>query len=133
MPLQPGNLPAQPVPQCVLKLQFGSTFIEGADRLSLRGQWNAPAGKARPLSILRNILNQKTFGAGLRLMLAIEVDAGGGVLKDEVGPPGESLGMTITALLQEGQFGLQDIKEVSTVLYGIPPQCTYRMGPDQGP
>lgn len=66
-------------------------------------------------------------------MLAIEVDAGGGVLKDEVGPPGESLGMTITALLQEGQFGLQDIKEVSTVLYGIPPQCTYRMGPDQGP
>lgn len=66
---------------------------------------------ARLAPVLRNEVNERALRAGPPLIRVLKVDAGRGIFEDKIWAPGVARASALTALLEEDQFRLQDLKE----------------------
>jgi arsenical pump membrane protein len=107
----------QPSSQSALQFFFSAPFVERIDRLTAVGQFDMPAGEARLLPVARNKLNQRTLRAGVPFVVVVQIDARWGILKHKVRSPGEARTLPVAPLVQEMQFGPQNLDQLLPVLH----------------
>jgi hypothetical protein len=61
-------------------------------------------------AILRHELHQQAFGAWLRVVRIVEIEAGGRILENKIGTPRKALRFSVPAGIDEGEFGPQDLE-----------------------
>jgi hypothetical protein len=109
--LEFANSLPQPFPQGGFEFLFCAPLIERIDGFAAGRQKDVAARIARLAPILWNEVNERALRAGPPLIQVLEVDAGWGIFENKIWAPGVARAGAITALFEEGQFSLQNLKE----------------------
>jgi hypothetical protein len=94
----------QPLAQGGLQFLLRTPLIKRIYGFSATGKSNVAAGKTGFAAILRHELHQQAFGAWLRVVRIVEIEAGGRIFENKIGTPRKALRFSVPAGIDEGEF-----------------------------
>jgi hypothetical protein len=105
----------QPLARGGLQFLLRTPLIKRIYGVSAAGKRNVAAGKTGFAAILRHELHQPAFGAGLRVVRIVEIEAGGRILENKMGRHGKRRAFPSPPESTKASSAPQDLENIAPV------------------